>query len=450
MKKHTFRPIRARVTWITIALLVSLPAAGALGPVNSQSLTSVDRDRGHVMLKSLKNEIKKNYYDPAFHGVDLDARFKTADDKIDHATSLGQILGIVAQVLLDFEDSHLFFMPPQRSATYDYGWQMQLVGDKCYVSAVKPGGDAEAKGLKPGDLVKAVDGFVPARENLWKLKYLYYALRPQPGMRLVVQSPEGPERQIDVMTKITQGKLRTDLTGPNGVNERWDQIRKGENEDRLRRHRYVEMGDDVMIWKMPQFDQDAREVDDVIGKANKRKALILDLRGNHGGFEETLKNLLGRFVEADVKIGDAKRRTETKPIVAKARGNIFKGKLIVLIDSESGSSAEIFARVVQLEKLGQVIGDRSAGAVMRAMRYRLQLGADTAVFYGASITDADLIMTDGKSLERTGVTPDVLLLPTAADLAAKRDPVLARAAALAGVKLDPEKAGSMFPIEWLK
>lgn len=315
MKKHTFRPIRARVTWITIALLVSLPAAGALSPINSQSLTSVDRDRGHVMLKSLKNEIKKNYYDPTFRGIDLDARFKTADEKIDHATSLGQILGIVAQVLLDFEDSHLFFLPPQRSATYDYGWQMQLVGDKCYVSAVKPGGDAEAKGLKPGDLVKAVDGFVPARENLWKLKYLYYALRPQPGMRLVVQSPEGPERQIDVMTKITQGKLRTDLTGPNGVNERWDQIRKGENADRLRRHRYVEMGDDVMIWKMPQFDMDAREVDDVIGKANKRKALILDLRGNHGGFEETLKNLLGRFVEADVKIGDAKRRTETKPIV---------------------------------------------------------------------------------------------------------------------------------------
>ncbi len=442
--------MRARVPSIAIALLLSLPVSGAFSPINSQALTSVDRDRGHVMLKTLKSEIKKNYYDPTFHGIDLDARFKTADEKLDRATSLGQIFGIVAQVLLDFEDSHLFFIPPERAATYDYGWQMQMISDKCYVSAVKPGSDAEAKGLKPGDLVKAVDAFAPARENLWKLKYLYYALRPQPGMRLIVQSPEGPERQIDVMSKIKQGKIRIDLTGAYGDNDRWDLTRKEENEDRLRRHRYYELGDELMIWKMPQFDLDARGVDDMMGKANKRKALILDLRGNPGGAEETLKNLLGRFVDGDVKIGDAKRRNETKAIVAKARGNIFKGKLIVLIDSESGSSAEIFARVVQLEKLGQVIGDRSAGAVMRAIHYPFHSGADTVVIYGASITDADLIMTDGKSLERNGVTPDVLSLPTAADIAARRDPVLARAAALVGVKLDPEKAGSMFPIEWLK
>jgi C-terminal processing protease CtpA/Prc len=87
---------------------------------------------------------------------------------------------------------------------------------------------------------------------------------------------------------------------------------------------------------------------------------------------------------------------------------------------------------------------------MRAKGYSYQIGAEVVIFYGASITDADLIMTDGQSLERAGVKPDEIVLPTAADLAAKRDPVLARAAAIVGLKLDPEKAGAMFPVEWRK
>ena len=417
---------------------------------NAQTPSSFDRQRGHLMLNTLKNEIKKNYYDPNFHGVNIEARFKTADDRIEQATSNGQIFGIVAQVLIDFEDSHLFFIPPQRTNTIDYGWQMQVIGDQCFVSAVKPGSDAESKGLKPGDLVSSVGGFTPVRESLWKLKYLYYTLRPLPGLRVIVRSPGGADRQLDVMAKVRNGKQVMDLTGSSGGDDIWALIREAENEDRLHRHRYYELGDELMIWKMPQFDLDASGLADMMGKAKKKKSLILDLRGNPGGAEETLKNLLGYFFDHDVKIADAKRRKETKELIAKGRSNCFKGRLVVLIDSESGSSAEIFARTIQLEKAGVVIGDRSAGAVMRAKAYDFKLGADTVVFYGASITDADLIMTDGKSLEHAGVVPDELLLPSASDLASKRDPALVRAAQILGVKIEPEKAGSMFPVEWRK
>jgi hypothetical protein len=59
-----------------------------------------------------------------------------------------------------------------------------------------------------------------------------------------------------------------------------------------------------------------------------------------------------------------------------------------------------------------------------------------------------MIMVDGKSLEHVGITPDEILLPTADDLATGRDPLLARAAALVGAKLEATTAGKLFPVEW--
>jgi hypothetical protein len=85
---------------------------------------------------------------------------------------------------------------------------------------------------------------------------------------------------------------------------------------------------------------------------------------------------------------------------------------------------------------------------MESKRYSYRLGADTVIFFGASITDADLIMGDGKSLERAGVSPDRILLPAAADLANGRDPVLALATETRGYRISPEQAGKMFPYEW--
>jgi carboxyl-terminal processing protease len=443
---HTSR--RARAALLAAAALLVALAAGAVEQARAQKLGGMDIERGRSMLRAVRQDVEKNYYDPALRGVDIEARFKQADEMIKRAESNGQIFGIIAQMLLQFDDSHTFFIPPQRVSRTDYGWDMQAIGEKCYVVGVKPGSDAAAKGLREGDEVLSVDGMRPARQDIWKIQYLYNALRPMAGMRLVVQSPGGEPRQLDVLAKVSTGKKLTDLTD---YTEYVRYVIEEERTARLFRHRHVKAGDELFIWKMPQFDLPKDKVDDFVGKFRDSKSVIIDLRGNGGGAEETLLRLLGNFFERDVKVGDLKRRKEGKPMVAKSVGSgAYKGKLVVLIDSQSGSSSELFARVIQMEKRGAVIGDRTAGAVMRARHYSHQFGIDTASFYGVSVTDADLVMTDGKSLEGNGVVPDELLLPTAADLAARRDPVLAHAAALLGVQLDAEKAGSLFPTEWRK
>ena len=159
------------------------------------------------------------------------------------------------------------------------------------------------------------------------------------------------------------------------------------------------------------------------------------------------KYLVGGIFDHEVKIGDLITRSDRKPFVANPLHKTFSGKIIVLIDSGSMSASELYSRVVQIEKRGVVMGDQSAGSVMRARRYQYQLfGA--AVYYGVSIAEADIVMTDGKSLEHAGVMPDEVIIPTASDLAQGLDPILAHAAETVGVTLSPEQAGKLFPYEW--
>jgi C-terminal processing protease CtpA/Prc len=104
--------------------------------------------------------------------------------------------------------------------------------------------------------------------------------------------------------------------------------------------------------------------------------------------------------------------------------------------------------VLQLEHRATILGDLSAGAVMESQEFQEQVGGDIMIFYGLSITHANAIMSDGKSLEKVGVMPDERLLPTPDDLHAGKDPVLARAIELAGGHMDAAAAGKLFPYEW--
>jgi C-terminal processing protease CtpA/Prc len=398
------------------------------------------------MARHMAEAVRKYYYDPAYHGIDVSSRFKAADEKIQKAPNLGQAFGAIAEAVDALNDSHTFFHPPSRSTRRESGYLWTMVGDDCFITGVRPKSDASQK-LKPGDQVLSVERFRVRRTNFWKIGYSINHLYSLPVVHMTVRSPDGDERQVEVAAKMEQGKRVLNIGNGDDI---WQVIIRMENEDRLNRQRYVESGDAVMIWKMPQFDLSEDEVNNVMNKARAHKSLILDLRGNPGGYEKTLQAMIGGVMDHGVTIAKRQgRKPDLKPVIAKTRGgSAFRGKLFVLIDGRSASAAELFARVIQLEHRGTVLGDRSSGKVMESRYYPFSQGAYTQMLYGASITEADLVMADGKSLEHTGVLPDEMLLPTAKDLAEERDPVLAKAAALAGLALDPAAAAKMFPVEW--
>lgn len=429
---------------VSLAFLIFSSSKAA----KAQNLDRIEKQRAKTILNNIKNEIKKSYYDPNFHGIDLDTRFTAAEEKLDKAVSIGQAFSIIAQVLVDFDDSHLFFLPPATNVEVDYGWKMSMVGDKCFVTGVKPKSDANDKGLKIGDQILTLEGFRPTRKDLWKMSYYYNALNPKTKLRLVVQSPGSNQfRELELNSKITRSQRIIDLSNSMDI----DEIIRGFDDGNKLEHRFQKVGN-IMIWKMPSFGFDPVQVDSIMkNQANKGSSLIIDLRGNGGGLVKTLESLVGYFFETDVKIADLKGRKvkEGEPMFAKTRGkDVYKGKLAVLIDSQSGSAAEIFPRLIQLEKRGVVIGDVSSGSVMQSVRPSGKTGGDKEVWYGLSVTNADVIMSDGKSIEHVGVIPDELVIPSAEDLAKGRDPVLSRAIEILGGSLPPEQAGKLFPDKW--
>jgi len=426
---------------VILAVLVSVAAA--------QQMSNVERNRDLDMLKVIANDIKKHYYDTKFHGVDFDANVATAKQQIEKSTSNNMAMSHIAALLDTLKDSHTFFLPPQHSYRHDYGIRYKIIGNQCFVTHVRPGSDAEIKGVKPGDEILTLNGFDVNRDDLWKIQYVFSALRPQASMQLSLRDPAGTQREVTIQAKVRDEKRIRDLTGENGGGDIFDLYRQEETQDHLDRLRYAEYGDELLILKLPEFRYlSPTEVEGLLGKARKHKSLIIDLRGNPGGLVVTLKYLVGGMFDKEIKIADRVGRKEAKPEVAKPLPNPFTGKLVVLVDSESASASELFARVIQLEKRGVVMGDKTAGAVMEAKDYNEQAGTDTVIFYGASITEWDLIMKDGKSLEKVGVTPDELLLPSPRATASGRDPVLARAAEELGVKISSEDAGKVFPFEW--
>lgn len=403
-----------------------------------------DRDNALGMLDSLKDTIKKNYYDPNYHGVNLEDVFTQAKQKIKTAGTRDELMMTLAQATLSLDDSHTVFIPPSRAAEIDYGWQVSMIGNECFVVGVKPGSDAEAKGLKPGDKVFTIDGYTPSKNNLWKMYYRYYAIMPAQSVRLIVQSPnETKPRAVDVATKIEKtAKMIDYLTLYSRI------IRKGWD---VGEDRYFEFDKDLFVWKMSTFNVRDQHIDTMMGKAKNYKSLIIDLRDNSGGAVSALKRLTGYFFDKEIKIADEKSRKETKPLLAKSRGkDVFTGNLIVLINNNSASASEVFARIIQINNRGKVIGDRSSGSVMESRFEDMQVGISSILYFGANVTIADLIMSDGKSLEKVGVSPDVSMLATGVDLATQKDPVLSFAAKQSGVDISPEKAGTMFPIKWGK
>lgn len=425
-------PVAKRVLPLLACLITVSLAAQQPGPAAPASFTKYERAATVAMLKQVKADLKEFYYDPSFRGMDVEKTFSDADERLKGATSLNQAIGTIAEVLMRLDDSHTVFLPPDRKLRVLYGWQCAMVGDAPYVVGVARESDAEKQGLQVGDRVLAWNQYAPTRANLGQISYVYHFVRPQPTQHVVVRKTDGSIKTLDFDTRLEQ-------------RDRYELPDLFATLFRL----YEHMDDqslaegDVFVWKYSGFG-DPKDVERVAKMMRNSSSLVLDLRGNAGGAIAALQALVSALFDRDVRIGAERTRSGDKPMDAKGRKNAFAGRVFVLVDSNSASSAEVLARLMQIEHRGTVIGDRTAGAVMTARFLPHSYVEHNVAYYSTFISVGELRMPDGATLEHTGVTPDETVLPSGEDLATRRDPALARAMSLAGRAMTAGEAGRLY------
>ncbi|WP_299014671.1 S41 family peptidase [uncultured Polaribacter sp.] len=128
---------------------------------------------------------------------------------------------------------------------------------------------------------------------------------------------------------------------------------------------------------------------------NSMTDLVLDLRGNGGGFIDIANSIIDEFLEDDKLIVFTKNnKDEIDKSFATQKGDFEKGGLYVLIDENSASASEILAGALQDNDKGTIIGRRSFGKGL--VQIEMPLGDGSAV----RLTTARYYTPTGRSIQK--------------------------------------------------
>lgn len=220
------------------------------------------------------------------------------------------------------------------------GIEFHLQQDTVMVVNVIPGGPSAAVGLMPGDRIVKVDGknFTGAKiKNDDVLKNL----RGQGGTKVKVSVYRRSSAKILEFT-ITRGKIPIFSIDA------------------------AYMADDKTAYiRMSRFGE--KTYDEYLTAFSKLKnegmqQLILDLRGNGGGFLEIAQRIADEFLsDGKMIVYTQGRKQPRKDYKATADGQFEKGRLVVLIDEGSASASEIVSGALQDWDRATIVGRRSFG-----------------------------------------------------------------------------------------
>jgi carboxyl-terminal processing protease len=317
------------------------------------------------------------------------------------------VQGAIRGMVNSLGDPHTAYMSPdefhqmnvQQEGEYEgIGAWVDIYGEYLTIIGPMANSPAEEAGLKPGDIVIAIDG-----EDMTGV-----------DGNIVLNHILGPSGTIVVLTIF-----REDVDEPFDVEIKRAKITVPSVEGEI-------LDDNIAYIGLYNFgDKTTSELRKTLKDllAENPQGLILDLRGNGGGYLHTSIEVTSQFIEGGQivmyeEFGDGSRRT----LKSTRNGLATDIPLVLLIDEGSASASEIVAGAIQDYDRALLVGMTSygKGSIQNVIPIQEEQGA-------VRITIARWLTPNERQIHELGIEPDIVIEYTEEDFEAERDPQLEKA-----------------------
>ena len=421
-----YRPFPTLLLVALLAIAFGLP--GALAPshaANDKSLfvSTATRAGRLAVFDDVWETIQERYYDPTFRGLDWEATRVAFRPAAAEAKSTQDFYELLRRMIAPLKDPHTRVFSPEEKFDWwnpkfiTIGVTVREIEGSPTVIHVEPKSAANGAGVHVGDVIVSIDNVNASEIIARRLQHVEVSSTAR--LRMVRTLFDGNAGTPLLLT----WKQRNGRTKSATLQRYWSQRSLGFRSSKR---------DGIVFITLDAFTQTIasdflKQMPDMVGDAH---GIVLDLRSNGGGDAEAMANVASAFLDTGINLGKFADRSgagfelvTTPRLLQLSLPTASRTLPMVVLTSENTSSAaEILASTLQQQRRARIIGNMTCGCVL-AIRNRHTL-PDGGVL---DVSEFDYKTAEGIRLEGAGITPNVTITTTRADLYARRDSALEQA-----------------------